>query len=242
MSSSASPRRQLFQRPADYDRLRADNDTELFDRIVEEAELRGRRVLDIGCGTGTFLVHLEPIAKAWGVEPSPEMREAARAKGVNAKDARAEALPFKDGWFERATMNSVVHLLDTTRAFPEARRVLAGDGKLAVRTLHPTWFDEYWLFAFFPSIRDIDLARFKTPDELERELLASGFTAVRQVPIFFPASLTRERVLERTRGRHISTFDHISEEEFEAGLARMERELPETVRYERRFHLVVADC
>jgi hypothetical protein len=37
----------------------------------------------------------------------------------------------------------------------------------------------------------------------------------------------RETVLERIRGKHISTFQLISVAEYEAGLERVERELPE---------------
>ena len=40
------------------------------------------------------------------------------------KVAPAERLPFKDGWFERAVMWLVVHLVDRPQAFAEARRVL----------------------------------------------------------------------------------------------------------------------
>lgn len=237
-----SSRKTLFERPADYERLRGDNDTGLFDAIVRECDLRGRRLLDVGCGTGTFLAYVTPFTRAWGVDPSPDMLAVARAKVSNVKAGRAEELPFKDGWFERATMNSVVHLLDVASAFAEVRRVLTADGRLGIRTLHPSWFDEYWLFEYFPSMRDADLARFQAPDELERELLAAGFASVRHVPLFSPASIEREWAIERTRGRHISSFDLLSEEEFAAGLARIERELPERVEYERRFHLVVADC
>jgi SAM-dependent methyltransferase len=209
---------------------------------VREGDLRGRRLLDIGCGTGTFLAYVAPFARVWGVDPSPQMLAVARTKVSSVKAGSAEALPFKDGWFERATMNSVVHLVDVARAFPEARRVLEAAGRFAIRTLHSTWFDEYWLFDYFPSMRAADLARFQPPDELERALLETGFASVRHVPLFSAMSFERERALERIRGRHISSFDLISEEEFAEGLARAERELPERLDYERRFHLVVADC
>ena len=63
-------------------------------------------MLDIGCGTGRFLAQLTEVAKAWGVDRSPEMLEVARARvgGAGLKLGSAEQLPFKDGWFERATM------------------------------------------------------------------------------------------------------------------------------------------
>ena len=71
-------------------------------------------MLDIGCGTGRFLAQLAEVAKAWGVDASPEMLEVARSRVGSAglKLGSAEELPFKDGWFERATMWLVAHLVD----------------------------------------------------------------------------------------------------------------------------------
>ena len=96
-------------------------------------------MLDIGCGTGRFLAQLAEVAKAWGVDPSPEMLEVARARAGSAgvKLGSAEELPFKDGWFERATMWLVAHLVDRPRAFGEAARVLEPGGRFAVATFDP---------------------------------------------------------------------------------------------------------
>ena len=75
----------------------------------------------------------------------------------------------------------------------------------------------------------IDRERFPTADDLTAEL--AGFAEVRLTRLSQTGSLAREDALERIRGKHISTFDLISDEEYEAGLARAERELPERVDY-----------
>ena len=50
---------------------------ELVDVLVEEGDLRGRRVLDVGCGTEPLAAaFVERGAKVWGVEP---VRRDARA-------------------------------------------------------------------------------------------------------------------------------------------------------------------
>lgn len=197
-------------------------------------------MLDIGCGTGRFLAQLAEIAKAWGVDPSPQMLEVARSRvgGAGLKLGSAEELPFKDGWFERATMWLVAHLVDRPRSFAEAGRVLEPGGRFAIATFDPSYFEEFWLNELFPSMEAVDRARFPTADELTTEL--ASFAEVRLTRLSQTGSLTREDALERIRGKHISTFDLISEEEYEAGLARAERELPERVDY--RIEWLLADA
>ena len=130
--------------------------------LVSEGDLTGRRVLEVGSGTGRFLAALGGRARAWGVDPAPEMLEVARgrAHAAGLKLGTAEELPFKDGWFERAVMWLVVHLLDRPRAFAELHRVLAPDGRLAIATFDPSYFGAFWLNDYFPSMEEADRARF----------------------------------------------------------------------------------
>jgi ubiquinone/menaquinone biosynthesis C-methylase UbiE len=233
-------------RAARYDELRPADASwwELFDLLVREGDLRGRRVLEVGCGTGQLAAALaeRAAARVWAVDPEPVMVEIARRRLRSVRVATAEALPFKDGWFERAVLRLVVHLLDAGRALPELRRVLASGGRAVVATFDPAHFGAGWLTPFFPSIPAIDRARFAEIAELERALLAAGFSSTRSVRLSQRHELTREAALERIRGRHISTFDLLDEDELRAGTERAERELGERVEVRLEWAIVVADA
>ena len=204
----------------------------MFELLVREGDLAGRRVLDIGCGTGRAAEALVARgSRVWGVEPEPEMAALARGRVHTVKVAPAEHLPFKDGWFERALMWLVIHLVERPRALAEAARVLGPEGRLAIGTFHPLHFEGYWLNQFFPSLQGIDSARFPTPDELESELRAAGFEGVGQHRLTQRSSVDRETAVERVRRRFISPFQLIDERELEEGLVRMQAELPERNEY-----------
>jgi len=169
------------------------------------------------------------------------MLEQARAnvpEQVGLKQARAEELPFKDGWFDRAVMRMAVHLLDRPRAFAELHRVLRSGGRLAIATHDPESFSSGWLARFFPSIAVIDGERFPSEGQLLEELGAAGFDAVVE-RLDQPVELSREQALAKIRGRAFSTFDLLTHSEYEAGAERAGRELPDPLRYTHHWLLAV---
>ena len=234
------------ERAARYDELRPvdDNWWELFEVLVRAGDLRGRRVLEIGCGTGTFAVALAERAHVWAVDAAPEMIDLARRRDADGRVgwrvADAHGLPFREAWFDRAVMRLVVHLVDRPSAFAEVRRVLRPDGSLAIATFEPSHFDRYWLNDLFPSLERIDRERFPTPSQLEGELREAGFSEIDSTRFSQSSETARDTALEKIRGRHISTFDLISEQEYRAGLERAERELPELVQTALEWIVAVA--
>jgi len=231
---------------ARYDELRPADAKwhEVLERIVELARPTAGRVLDVGCGTGRLSAALaDRGSKAWGVDPEPGMLEVARARvprGVGLKQGRAEALPFREAWFDAAVCWLTVHLMDRPAAFAELHRVLVPGGRLVIATFDPAHFDDFWLNRLFPSLEAVDRARFPRPEQLEAELGAAGFEP-RLERLSQRGSLTRDDALEKIRGRHISTFQLLDDDEYAAGVERAERELPERVDYAVEWLLAVGE-
>jgi SAM-dependent methyltransferase len=230
---------------AAYDRLRPTDPNwfGLLDAIRAEGDFTGRRVLDVGCGTGRVAVALaEEAHEVVGVDPSDAMLAEARARsdgGIVFEHARAEALPFSDERFDRAVARLVVHLVDRARALPELRRVLAPGGRVVIATFRPEHFERIWLARYFPSLGAIDRARFPDPALLGDELVAAGFDTARQVALTQHARIGRAEALERLRGRFISTLSLLDDDEYADGLERALRELPEETEYSLEWSLVV---
>jgi ubiquinone/menaquinone biosynthesis C-methylase UbiE len=243
MSSSASRNPPSFDaKAARYDELRPVDERwwKAFEEMVRLGDLRGRRVVEIGCGTGQLAHALEDraFARVWAVDASPEMVARAKERGVNVRLARAEALPFKQGWFERGVLRMVAHLLDRPAAFAELARVLRPDGRVLVATSDPSSFELHWLLPFFPSLPEIELARFPTEDTLRAELAGAGFSSVSFSRLSLERTITREHAVETIRAKIYSTFDLLPEAEYAAGLERAESELPES--FSHRFDWLFA--
>jgi N-methyltransferase StaMA len=188
-----------------------------------------RRLLDIGCGTGRFAVraHDRLGGRVWGVDASPEMLEQARrqpgSRAVGWRLGDADRLPFRDGWFDGAHMHLVVHLLpDRSAALGEAARILAAEGTMVIATFRLEHITRFYLVPYFPGIERIDMERFPDPAVLAGELERAGFGQVEVTPFDQQVEIDPDVVLERVRGRYISTLHLLGEEEYRVGLERLE--------------------
>jgi len=97
------------------------------------AEGASGRTLDLGCGTGRNLPLLPAGARAVGVDPCAQSlgRARRRAPAALLVQARAEALPFRDGAFDTVASGLVLcSVLDPPAAAAEMLRVLAPGGSV----------------------------------------------------------------------------------------------------------------
>lgn len=98
--------------------------------------LEGKAVLDVACGTGSWLHELrERGAAISGIDISIRAAEIARAHlpGADIRTGVAERLPFVDGQFDLVTcMGSLEHFLDQPGALREMRRVAKSDASFLI--------------------------------------------------------------------------------------------------------------
>lgn len=94
--------------------------------------LKGKRILDIGCGKGYILYQMRSF-DVLGVDISPEYMSYLKAKELNAIVADAEVLPFNNE-FDIAIMTDILeHVLSPDLALSSAYGVLKPGGRLIIR-------------------------------------------------------------------------------------------------------------
>ena len=103
-------------------------------------ELKGKKVLDVGCGTGRTISDLKKAgANVVGVDPSEEMLKIAKKKfsSVEMFAGEIENLPFEDESFDVVvTLFVIAHLKTLDKAFQEIYRVLKPGGVFIVSNIN----------------------------------------------------------------------------------------------------------
>ena len=103
--------------------------------IERYAQVRGRRVLDCGCGAGDYVVALRRRgAEAWGIEFSQDkLATAARSVAGCLSAGDLHAIAFRDSTVDVALMNEVLeHVPNDSLALREVYRVLRPGGRLLI--------------------------------------------------------------------------------------------------------------
>jgi len=102
--------------------------------IREYAPLEGRRILDVGCGLGTYVKKLRAFSpEVYGVDIDPDKVAQAQAELEHIYLAPAERLPFPDEHFDIVLLHEVIeHVSDDQQAVREAFRVIKEGGRLVI--------------------------------------------------------------------------------------------------------------
>lgn len=116
-------------------------------------EVAGKRVVDVGCGTGRWLAWMvDRGACASGIDVSPQMlREAARKQAAAGRVACADALraPVRDGCADVVISTLAIgHLRPISRAMAEIARIAAPGATVMVTDFHPDALRRGWKRTF----------------------------------------------------------------------------------------------
>jgi SAM-dependent methyltransferase len=101
---------------------------------LDPAPTPGRRILDIGCGTGTMLGELRRFGDVYGVDAEPAAVEFCHAQGETQVElASGDTVPHPDSSFDVVSLLDVIeHVDDDQTLLAEAWRVLRPGGQLLV--------------------------------------------------------------------------------------------------------------
>ncbi|GIJ57836.1 class I SAM-dependent methyltransferase [Virgisporangium aurantiacum] len=114
-----------------YDRTRPRYPTAVIDAIVENAP--GRRVLDVGCGTGISSRQFQAAGcTVLGVDVDARMAEWARRRGLDVEVGAFETWDPAGRVFDAVVAGQTWHWIDPVAGAARAAEVLRPGGRLAV--------------------------------------------------------------------------------------------------------------
>jgi len=149
-------------------------------KLIREhlGDLRGKRVLDVGCGKGRFarvFREQEPEVEIWGLDISEEMLRFV-PEGIHTRAGSMTELPFDSGFFDAAyATESLEHAVEIEKAVGEICRVVKPGGRIAIIDKNA----EHW-----GRLKTPEWEKWFTRRELER-LLARHCKSVSSRPIAY---------------------------------------------------------
>lgn len=184
-----------------------DEGDRLAGRLREMFDFRGKRVLDLGCGTGKYVARFAPRCRTYvALDASPAMIAFARRMRSHHRNVafvcgRAERLPLADGAadavFASWVLSGLVPQESVGLAVEECLRVLVPGGSI--------WLFENDAGGEFMDLRDPD-SRGWDWDRVVRLVEHHGFEVAERVEtaFSFPDEAEARRVLGQVLGDAVS--------------------------------------
>jgi methionine biosynthesis protein MetW len=211
-----------------YDSYRSYPD-DVIRKIIKLGRIsRGKRVLDLGCGTGNIARQIKNNVDAdlVGVDVSLDMLKVAKGKSLEVvrTDIDNRLLPFRDNSFDAVVGAYVIHQIKNLNLLlSECYRVLRHGVLVLLTSSHKQIEGQHPIIkAFFPSYVDIDKGRFPDIDRLDYLLESLAFEDIRHEEVTMANIPIDYEYLQKVKNKYVSTYHLIPEAEFENGIARLE--------------------
>jgi ubiquinone/menaquinone biosynthesis C-methylase UbiE len=218
----------------DYDKLAADY---AIHRIVHPGVLEGltsgheigagSRVLEVGCGTGNYIVAVHDVtgASCYGNDPSGEMlkKAAERSDRVRFQQGGAEKLEFDTDFFDLVFSVDVIHHLESPLDyFVQAFRILKKGGGICTVTDSEWIIKNRLISKYWPETVDYELRRYPGVARMRLQMKAAGFINTTEKTVETPFEVTDTSPY---RDKAFSVLRIIPSHVFKKGLKRMEADL-----------------
>ena len=216
-----------------YDRRYEQSDYGPVLRLLLDFAGGGKSVLEIGCGTGQWLVQLVKAGcDVAGLDSSRNMLKIAAEKSrqLGLVQGCAESIPFGTGTIDRLfCINALHHFSRQERFMAEAGRVLRHEGGMLIVGLDPhTGLDRWWIYDYFPQVIEIDKRRYPSTGQMRNLMAACGFLRVSTVEaLHMPLQISARLALETGRLAKTTTSQLalLADHEYDEGIGHLVRDI-----------------
>lgn len=216
-----------------YDRRYERSDYSTILRLLLDFVRGGKRLLEIGCGTGQWLSELTKAGyDVVGLDPSRNMLKTATEKSRQPELILgcAESVPFGTSTIDRLfCINALHHFSQKERFMTEARRVLHNGGGILIIRLDPhTGLDHWWIYDYFPQVIDIDKRRCPSTISLRKSMQENGFINCKTIEaLHMPVKLSARSALQsgRLAKNTTSQLTILTDEEYNARISRLIKDI-----------------
>jgi ubiquinone/menaquinone biosynthesis C-methylase UbiE len=189
-------------------------------------------VLDLGSGTGRFTPALADAfgGPVYGVEPADAMRASALAQdphpAVTYLTGAADAIPLPDASVDLVLLFLVWHHVpDPAAGAAEIRRVLRPGGRVLMRSTFGDRIPALPWHRYFARAAEIERGMFPAVARVEEVFAAAGLRRLAFDTVRVETVENFEQYAQRLRTRSISVFEHLTEQETEAGFAALDADV-----------------
>lgn len=111
-------------------------------KITNYQQVRGRKILSIGCGMGADLWFLTESNSVYGIDLSGQAIQIAKKHGLNARAGDVtKRLPYQANYFDTVVLKDILeHVLDPLSLLLEARRVVKKGGTIVISLPNHFWW------------------------------------------------------------------------------------------------------